>query len=131
MSQAAAAAPRSSARAAALAAARVLLGLLGVSVVAGATYFSFFAGADEGGVANVGDGLLAAWAYANGIGLAAVAVLLGRGGTGIVRAAWALIGAYLVFSAIKIVGYGETEVVGMVVVSLIAAGLLRLGTRSR
>lgn len=130
MTHSAAAVPRSSARTASFAAARVLLGLLGVSLVAGATYFSFFASSADGGVVNVVDGLLAAWAYANGIGFVAVAVLLGRRSPAIVRAAWALIGAYLLFNAIKLVGYGETEVVGMIVVTLVAAGLLRAGTRS-
>lgn len=75
--------------------------------------------------------MLGAWGIVNGVGFVVAAVLLSRGRPKIVRLARLLVVAHLVFSAIKIVGYGETEALVIVVVDLVILGLLHLATQTR
>lgn len=130
MSDAGIVADHPSGSSAALWGARGLLALLAVVTIGGSIYFSFFASEADGGATNAIDYALGVWAFGTGIGFLATALLLDRG-PHMVRLARIVIYAYLLFSAIKIVGYGETEVVGMVAVALLILVLLHIGTRSR
>lgn len=114
-----------------LGAARVLLALLGIVVMAGAIYFGFFASEEDGGVANAFDAFLGVWGFANGAGFLAASVLLGRRRPEHFRLARWLIVAHLAFSAIKILGFDETEVFGIVIADLVALALLRDRARTR
>ena len=111
--------------------ARLLLGLLGLVLVPSSIYFAFFASADEGGVVTAFDWFLAAWALIVGIGAVVVAVLLGRRSPVYVKAATWLVIAHLVFGAIKLFGYQETEALGFFAFDLLILALLWLGGRSR
>lgn len=116
---------------AALWVARAMLALLGLAVVGGSIYFSFFASDADGGASSAVDYVLGAWALVNGIGFLVVAILLGQARPEVVRITRLLILAHLLFSAIKIVGYGETEGVGIAAVDLAILALLHVGTRVR
>ena len=114
----------------ALWAARALLALLGLAVTAGAIYFTFFASAAEGGdPQGLVEWALGVWGIANGVAFIVVAVLLRHARPKIIRIAQLLVVAHLVFSAIKIAGYGETEAVAIVVVDLAILALLEFSTR--
>ena len=132
MSHAATAVSRSHPRArssVALWAARLLLGLLGASIVAGSIYFGFFASAEEGGVSGAVDWVVAAWALAMGLGMIAVAFRLGAPGT--MRIAYGLVLAHVAFGLVKLIGYGETESLGIFVVDFLVLAVLALASRSR
>ena len=113
----------------ALWAARVLVGLLGVSIVFGSIYFSFFASAQDGGNSAPVDWVVAAWALAMGLGMVAVAVRLGAPGT--MRIAVGLVLAHVAFGLVKLVGYGETEALGLFGVDLVILAVLATASRSR
>lgn len=130
MSHAATTVAQPSARASvALWAARILLGLLGVVIVFSSIYFTFFASAEEGGVSAPVDWVVAAWALAMGLGMVAVAVRLGAPGT--MRIAVGLVLAHIAFGLVKLVGYGETEAVGIFAVDLVILAVLAAASRSR
>ncbi len=112
-------------------AARLLLGLSGVAGVYGSVYFSFFATPAQGGVVTAFDWFLAAWAFLGAVGSVAVAVLLGRGRSLYVQAAVWLVLAHVVFGAIKLFGYQESEALGFFAVDAVILLLLWLGTRPR
>jgi hypothetical protein len=113
----------------ALWAARILLGLLGVSIVFGSIYFSFFALPEDGGVSGPVDWVVAAWALAVGLGMVAVAVRLGAPGT--MRIAVGLVLAHVAFGLVKLVGYGETEALGLFGVDLVILAVLAAASRPR
>lgn len=130
MSHAATAGSQPAARSsAALWAARLLLGLLGVSLVAASLYFGFFASPEDGGVSAPVDWVIGAWALAMGLGMVAVAVRLGAPGT--MRMAFGLVLAHIAFGLVKLVGYGETESVGIFAVDLLVLAALGLASRPR
>ena len=113
----------------ALWAARLLLGLLGASIVFASIYFSFFASAQEGGVSGAVDWVIAAWALAMGLGMVGVAFRLGAPGT--MRMAYGLVLAHVVFGVVKLVGYGETEAVGIFAADLLILAVLAAAGRQR
>ncbi|MDQ3092708.1 MAG: hypothetical protein M3R46_13840 [Actinomycetota bacterium] len=113
----------------ALWAARVLLGLLGAMIVFGSIYFSFFASAQDGGNTAPVDWVVAAWALAMGLGMVAVAVRLGAPGT--MRIAVGLVLAHVAFGLVKLVGYGETESVGIFAFDLVLLAVLAAANRPR
>ena len=130
MSHAATAVAQPPARASvALWAARILLGLLGVVIVFSSIYFTFFASVEDGGVSGPVDWVVAAWALAMGLGMVAVAVRLGAPGT--MRIAVGLVLAHVVFGLVKLVGYGETEALGLFGVDLVILAVLAAASRSR
>lgn len=116
--------PRSSAL---LWATRILLALMGVMLIYASIYFTFFASPEEGGVSEPVDWVLAGWALAMGAGFVAVGVRLGSPRT--LRIAAGLLLAHIVFGLIKLVGYDETEALGLFVVDLILLALLALTLR--
>lgn len=89
--------------------ARGLLVLFGAVGLAGATYFTFFADDADGGVSTGFDWFIAAWKLVVSLGMILVAVWprLERGRR--IRLALGLVLADLLFGAIKIFGYDETE----------------------
>jgi hypothetical protein len=109
--------------------ARILLGLLGVVIVFSSIYFTFFASVEDGGVSGPVDWVVAAWALAMGLGMVAVAVRLGAPGT--MRIAVGLVLAHVVFGLVKLVGYGETEALGLFGVDLVILAVLATASRSR
>jgi len=111
--------------------ARILLGLSGVAGVYGSIYFSFFATPAQGGVVTAFDWFIAAWAFLTALGSVVVAVLLGRGSSLYVHAAVWLVLAHIVFGAIKLFGYQESEALGFFAVDAVILLLLWLGSRSR
>jgi hypothetical protein len=113
----------------ALWAARILLGLLGVVIVFSSIYFTFFASVEDGGVSAPVDWVVAAWALTMGLGMVAVAVRLGAPGT--MRIAVGLVLAHVAFGLVKLVGYGETEAVGMFGVDVLILAVLAAAGRSR
>lgn len=130
MSHAATAVAQPPARASvALWAARILLGLLGVVIVFSSIYFTFFASVEDGGVSAPVDWVVAAWALTMGLGMVAVAVGLGAPGT--MRIAVGLVLAHVAFGLVKLVGYGETEVVGFFAVDPLILAVLAAASRSR
>lgn len=130
MSHAATAVAQPPARASvALWTARILLGLLGVVIVFSSIYFTFFASVEDGGVSGPVDWVVAAWALAMGLGMGAVAVRLGAPGT--MRIAVGLVLAHVVFGLVKLVGYGETEALGLFGVDLVILAVLAAASRSR
>lgn len=110
--------------------ARVLLLLMGLVTTGGATYFTFFASPDQGGVSVPVDWVLGAWALAMGVGFVLAAVRL-RPSVSVraLRLTVGLIVAHIVFSAIKIVGYSETEVVTFLAVDVVVLALLAASRR--
>ncbi|MDQ3371243.1 MAG: hypothetical protein M3482_00780 [Actinomycetota bacterium] len=128
MSHAATAVAQPPARASvALWTARILLGLLGVVIVFSSIYFTFFASVEDGGVSGPVDWVVAAWALAMGLGMVAVAVRLGAPGT--MRIAVGLVLAHVVFGLVKLVGYGETEALGLFGVDLVILAVLAAASR--
>ncbi len=113
----------------ALWAARILLGLLGVSLVYASIYFGFFASPQDGGVSAPVDWVIGAWALAMGLGMVAVAVRLGAQGT--MRMAYGLVLAHVVFGLVKLLGYGETESVGIFAADLLVLAVLAVASRPR
>ncbi len=113
----------------ALWAARILLGLLGVVIVFSSIYFTFFASAEDGGVSAPVDWVVAAWALAMALGMVAVAVRLGAPGT--MRIAVGLVLAHVAFGLVKLVGYGETESVGIFAFDLVLLAVLAAANRPR
>jgi len=109
--------------------ARILLGLLGVVIVFSSIYFTFFASVEDGGVSGPVDWVVAAWALAMGLGMGAVAVRLGAPGT--MRIAVGLVLAHVIFGLVKLVGYGETEALGLFGVDLVILAVLAAASRSR
>lgn len=103
--------------------------LLGVVIVSASIYFTFFASVDDGGVSGPVDWVIAAWALTMGLGMVAVAVRLGAPGT--MRIAVGLVLAHVAFGLVKLVGYGETEAVGMFGVDLLILVVLAAASRSR
>lgn len=104
--------------------ARGLLLLFGVVGLAGATYFSFFATAAEGGVSTGFDWFIAGWKLVVSLGMVVVSAWprLERGRR--IDLALGLLFADLVFGVIKIVGYEETESLAFSGASLALFGLL-------
>lgn len=94
---------------AALWAARILLGALGVTGIPAVLYFAFFAAPEDGGVVSAVDWAVGAWAMAVFVGYLVVAVRLGPGRPGVHRLAIGLVLSHLVFGLVKLLGYGETE----------------------
>lgn len=90
-------------------AARVLLGLLGVTGVPAVLYFTFFAAPEDGGVVSVVDWAVAVWAMVVFVGYVVVAVRLGPSRPGVHCAAVGLVLSHLAFGAVKLIGYGEAE----------------------
>lgn len=130
MSHAATAVAQPPARASvALWTARILLGLLGVVIVFSSIYFTFFASVEDGGVSGPVDWVVAAWALAMGLGMGAVAVRLGAPGT--MRIAVGLVLAHVAFGLVKLVGYGETEALGLFGVDLVILAVLAAASRPR
>lgn len=111
--------------------ARILLGLSGVAGVYGSVYFSFFASPADGGVVTAFDWFLAAWALLGSLGSVVVAVLLGRGSTIYVQVAVWLVLAHVLFGAIKLFGYQESEALAFFAVDATILLLLWLGSRPR
>jgi hypothetical protein len=104
--------------------ARGLLVLFGAVGLAGATYFTFFATDAEGGVSTGFDWFIAVWKLVVSVGMILVAVWprMERGRR--IGLALGLVLADLMFGAIKIVGYDETESLAFSGASLALFGLL-------
>lgn len=114
----------------ALRAARVLLLLLGLATTGGATYFTFFATPEQGGVSTGFDWFIGAWALAMGVGFVLAAVRLRAPvSPAVLRPTLALIAAHIVFSIVKIVGFSESEAVTFLVVDVVALALLATSHR--
>jgi hypothetical protein len=115
----------------ALRAARVLLALLGIATVGGATYFTFVAAPEQGGVSGPIDVALGVWALAMGAGFIAAAVRLGaRPSARSLRLTAALVGVHVAYSLIKLVGYDETEVIAFFAVDALILALLAAAGRA-
>ena len=112
-------------------AARVLLGLLGVALLAGAAYFTFFAAPEDGGVAGPIDWVVAVWAMVTAVGLLVAAVQLGNGTRRTLGIARAFLVSHLVFGLVKVVFYAEPESASFIVVDLLLLGLLAIRRRGR
>lgn len=111
-------------------AARALLLLVGLFTTAGATYFTIFASPEQGGVTQPVDWFLGGWAMTMGIGLLFAVARLGQSASlRAVRLTAALVGAHIVFSVIKLIGYGESEVVTVLAVDFVILGLLAASRR--
>ncbi len=109
--------------------ARVLFGVLGVVLVAGTVFFTFFASAEEGGVSGPVDWAVAVWSMIMALGYLYAAVRLGDGSA---RTHWLAAGfviAHIVFGLVKYFGYGEQEAVVFFVADLLLLGLLAVGRR--
>jgi hypothetical protein len=74
---------------------------LGLSLVFASIYFGFFASPQDGGVSAPVDWVIGAWALAMGLGL------------------------------VKLLGYGETESVGIFAADLLVLAVLAAASRSR
>ena len=107
-----------------IALARVLLLLLGAVGLAGATYFTFFASAAEGGVSTGFDWFIALWKLVVSVGMIIAAVWPRLERDRRIGLALGLVLADLVFGVIKIVGYEETESLAFSGASLALFGLL-------
>lgn len=113
-----------------LGAARVLLLLLGLVTTGGATYFTFFASAEQGGVSAPVDWVLGAWALTMGVGFVLVAARLRPPVSArTLRLPVSLIVAHVVFNGVKLFGYGEIEAVTFLAVDVVALALLTASRR--
>lgn len=114
----------------ALSVARVLLLLMGLATTGGATYFTFFASPEQGGVSAPVDWVLGAWALTMGVGFVLAAVRLRPPVSArALRLTVGLIVAHVVFSVVKIVGYSETEAVTFLAVDVVVLALLAASRR--
>ncbi len=99
---------------------------MGVLGLAGATYFTFFASPEEGGVVGGVDWFISAWKLVVSLGLVVVAVAprMHRG-IRVQLATW-LVLADLVFGVVKYVGYDEREAINLAffAVNAVLLGLL-------
>lgn len=111
--------------------ARSLLGVMGVLGLAGATYFTFFASPEQGGVVSGLDWFIAAWKLVVSLGFVAVAFAprMHRG-LRVQLATW-LVLADIVFGVVKYVGYDEREAINLAffAVNAVLLGLLHLVRR--
>lgn len=87
--------------------ARVLMLLVGASLLAGAVYFTFFAAPEDGGVASAFDGFVAVWALTVAVGLLVVAALPRGAVPSWAALATGVVLAHLVWGLIKLVAYDE------------------------
>ena len=111
---------------------RVLLGLFGAFKLYGTVYFVFFATAAQGGdPQGVVDWLVGAWSFALAGALIVAAVRLGVGSPRTAVVTSALLLVEIVFSFVKLLGYGEPEAVGFMAVDLVLLGLLAVAARRR
>lgn len=104
--------------------ARGLLGLLGAAGLAGATFFTFFATDAEGGVSTGGDWFVAVWKVVLSAGMILVALWPRLDPGRRIGIALGLLLADLVFGAVKLFGYDETESLAFSGASLALIGLL-------
>lgn len=122
---------RSGSRSAAvlLGAARAVMLLLGLTGIAGATYFTFFASPEQGGVVTAFDWFVAVWKIVVCVGYLVVALAPGwPAGRRVTVALW-LVGADVVFGLVKLFGYGEEESLGFFVPNAVLLGLLLAANR--
>jgi hypothetical protein len=111
---------------------RVVLAAYGLVTLAATAYFSFFASAEDGGVATPGDVLVALWNAAIAVCLLVAALQLSALSTSRpLRLAGSAVVAHLVFGLVKYFGYQEREAVGFFVFDLALLGLLLLLGRVR
>ncbi len=109
--------------------ARSLLGVMGVVGIAAATYFTFFASPEEGGVVTGFDWFVAAWKIVVSVGFVAVAVAPRMHRVLRVQLATWLLLADVVFGLVKIFGYNERESVVFLLVSAVLLGLFHVVRR--
>ena len=110
--------------------ARVLMGVVGAQLLAGAVYFTFLAAPEDGGVANGFDWFVAVWALAVAPALVVVAVLRRSGGLPWGDVARWVVLVHAVWALVKLVSYDEL-VVSLVAlfVDAVILGLLWWGAR--
>jgi hypothetical protein len=106
--------------------ARVLLGLLGAVVLAGAVYFGFFAAPHDGGISTTVDWIVGIWAMVTAVGFLIVAVRLGDGSRRTLAIARGLLVSHVVFSLVKVFAYDEMEAATFLAVDLLVLGLLAI-----
>jgi len=113
--------------------ARVLLAVMGLAGLAGATYFSFFATPEEGGVVTAFDWFIAAWKLIVSLGFLFVAMTPGMDRTLRAQMGIWLVLADIVFGLIKYFGYDEREAINLAffAVNAVLLGLLHLARRQR
>ena len=85
--------------------ARVAVGLLGAQLLPAASYFTFFAAAEDGGVVSAFDWFVANWAIAVGLALVATAVLPFPSRARRLQVAWWVMGAHFLWGLVKLVAY--------------------------
>jgi hypothetical protein len=114
-----------------LAVARALLGLMGVLGLAGATYFSFFASPEEGGVVTAFDWFIASWKLAVSLGFVVVAVAPRMNRTLRVQLMTWLVLADIVFGLVKYFGYDERGAINIIffAINAVLLGLFHLVRR--
>ncbi len=101
-----------------MAIARALLGVMGVLGLAGATYFTFFASPQEGGVVSAFDWFIAAWKIVVSLGFVVVAVAPRMSRALRVQLATWLVLADIVFGLVKYLGYDEREAINIILFAI-------------
>lgn len=108
---------------------RGLLILLGIVGIASATYFSFFASPQEGGVSTTVDWLVAGWKVVVSAGFVTAALMPGLTRRRRVSFGTALVLADILFGFVKLFGYGESEAVWFFLPNAVLLALLWLAGR--
>nr|WP_294692617.1 hypothetical protein [uncultured Friedmanniella sp.] len=109
--------------------ARLLLFLLGITGLAGAIYFTFFASPAEGGVVTAFDWFVAIWKIVVCIGFMTVALAPRISQTRRLSAATWLLLSDVVFSLVKLFGYQERESLGFLAVTASVLAVVHLAHR--
>ena len=105
--------------------ARGLLALVGTMTLLGATYFSFFASAEQGGEpSGLIEWSIAAWALVLAVGYLFAAARLGTPSREVLGIAIGVVVLHIAFNLVKLIGYRESEALVFLVVDLVLFGLL-------
>ncbi len=113
-------------------AARLMIGLSGVNLLIGATYFTFFATVEDGGVVSAFDWFVAVWALGLALTFLAVAVSRFASPRRWVEVARWVMGAHVLWGFVKLVAYEESPVSEIfLTVDAVILLLLWMATRSQ
>ena len=107
-----------------LTAARVVMGVFGAQLLAGAVYFTFFASPAEGGVVSAFDWFVAVWAIVAAAGLLVTAMVPFSSAPRRIEAAWWVLGVHALWGVVKVAAYDEMPVSGIVLGVDVVIGLL-------
>ena len=111
--------------------ARVVMGVTGAQLLAGAGYFTFLAPPEEGGVVTGFDWFVAIWAMASALALLGAAVLRAAGRVPWLELAWWALLAHALWATVKLLAYDEPPAITVVALTsdLVAAAALWAGSR--